>query len=77
VTSPSGADLWARFDYSTVSSGDLHDAVFTPVLTLPANPERGTWRIRQVHVGDLVGNQGNLWPADLAAAGFPSSFEVR
>jgi hypothetical protein len=58
------------------AAGDTHDATYRSVLTLPANPETGVWKVRQVHLGDLVGNQTNLWPNDLAAAGFPISFEV-
>ena len=76
ITSPSGQQLYAWFGYMQVVGGDAHDATYRCTVTLPTNPERGTWLVHQVHLADRVGNQTSLWQNDLSSAGFPTSFQV-
>jgi hypothetical protein len=77
ITSPSGQQFYAWFGYMQVIGGDTNDATYRCTVVLPANPERGTWLVHQVHLADRVGNQTNLWQKDLSAAGFPTSFQVQ
>jgi len=76
VASPSGQTYFAHMSWMELIAGDTHDATYRSVLSLPTGPEPGLWVIRQVHLGDLIGNQTNVWTDDLAAAGFPNSFTV-
>jgi len=74
--SPSGQQVLAHFGWSTLISGDRHDATYRATATVPLHSEQGTWKLKQFHLGDVIGNQANLTTQDLAAAGYPTSFEV-
>jgi hypothetical protein len=76
VVSPSGKEYYVYFGWWQFTSGTKLDATYRFVLSLGPTAEPGTWTVRQVHLGDIISNQTNLWTADLAAAGFPTTFVV-
>jgi hypothetical protein len=74
--SPSGQQVLAAFAPWTVVSGDRHDATYRTTATVPLHSEQGTWTLKRFDLGDLIGNHAGLTTGDLAAAGYPTSFEV-
>jgi chitinase len=50
--------------------------VYEDELEVPRYSEQGTWQIEFVYLSDQVGNSDYLAATDLAAAGFPTTFEV-
>jgi hypothetical protein len=74
--SPSRQQAFARLGWWQFVSGDTHDATYQSTFALPLHSDQGTWQVKQVHLGDRIGNQSNMWTADLAAAGFPTTLEV-
>jgi hypothetical protein len=57
-------------------SGHARDATLEIPVVVPRFAEAGTWRMGSVFLSDALGNSRNLTPADLAAGGFPTTFEV-
>lgn len=75
--SPSGSQATGRgFHPSDRVSGDALDGTYLVTETFPAFSEAGTWRISLVTLTDDAGNTRNLDTAALAAAGFPTEFDV-
>ena len=75
-TSATGQTVNAYLGWSNFISGDHHDATYRTTVTVPLHSEQGTWTLTQVHLGDVVGNQTNIATSALAAAGYPTTFEV-
>jgi hypothetical protein len=75
-TSATGQTVHAYLGWSQFVSGDRHDATYQATVTVPLHSEQGTWTLTQVHLGDVVGNQTNVSTSALAAAGYPTTFEV-
>ena len=62
-------------DTPTRISGNHLDGIYEAKVTIPASAAQGTWTLRHVHLSDHVGN--NVWvdTPELAAAGYPTTFE--
>lgn len=73
--SPSGGQIVDAVLYKLVS-GDASDGVYESTMTVPAGAEQGTWTVQYMWPVDKVGNRGNLDATAMAAAGFPTTFEV-
>jgi hypothetical protein len=79
IIGPSGQLLSAWFS-KRVSGGPL-DGVYEATVTVPAHTEQGTWTIDGnsapgIQPVDKAGNTAWLKATDLAAAGYPTTFEV-
>ena len=55
-------------------SGTANDGVYRSELTVPQYSAQGTWTVSTSPSTDAVGNRREITVADLANAGFPSSF---
>jgi hypothetical protein len=64
----------ASFLPGTRVSGDSKDGVYVAEMTIPAHSPTGTWTVEQFWIYDEAGNAASLDAADLAGAGFPTSF---
>jgi hypothetical protein len=68
--SPSGGQFQIGM---AVQSGE---AVYSFQVTVPQHSEPGTWTIQSLSLVDCLGNRRSRDAADLASAGFPTSFQV-
>jgi hypothetical protein len=57
-------------------TGTDDDASFEALLDLGADPAPGRWPIWFVNVADRIGNQRYIPLDELAAAGFPTGFDI-
>jgi len=57
-------------------SGDDHDGIWQGTATIPAYSEQGTWTINTAQLADNAGNYTMPTGTTLAAAGYPTTFEV-
>jgi hypothetical protein len=57
-------------------SGDKLDGVYQSTITMPAFSEQGTWKIDYLFLADNARNTGSVQGATLAAAGYPTTFEI-
>jgi hypothetical protein len=76
VTGPNGATYSLDWPPQLVTGSDT-DGVWRGDLTLPRYSPRGTYTVRELYVTDRASNERYYSPADLDAAGFPTSFENR
>ena len=58
----------------TLAGGTPTNGSYTASITFPQGSATGTWKL-QVELVDEVGNVEVVTPAELAAAGFPSTFQ--
>src|SRR5439155_5125418 len=72
---PSGQFINVNFNASSRISGSALDGTYDIAATLPRFAEQGTWLVDIAVLRDAALNNGPLDPPDLAAAGFPNSFQ--
>ena len=71
-TSPSGlSDYWSLLRVS----GTPQDGLYQVTITVPQGAEQGIWKLTGLAVSDQYFNSTYLTEADLAATGFPVTFE--
>ena len=74
--SPSGHQaVTAMLNRTRLVSGTPQDGTYETTLTVPQYAEQGTWTVQYFLLVDQVGNSRTLTPADMVAAGLPTSFE--
>ncbi len=61
--------------YLSLRSGDEMSGIWTGTITIPRYAASGTWTV-DVWLYDLMGNTRTMTPANLSAAGLPSSVTV-
>jgi len=83
ATDPSGMDPWVQVDFVspsgvTYSAYDAHyiSGTTSQAFTIPSRSAAGTYSITFVLVKDKIGNSKFYRSADLAALGFPTTFQV-
>ena len=74
--SPSGTThVFAEVQPFHLVSGTPLDGTYVATMVVPHFAEQGTWTLSSLFFQDRVGNHATLSAADVAAAGFPTSFE--
>src|SRR5439155_229012 len=58
----------------TPVQGTTHDGVFEVTVPVPAFAAQGDWQLVQVRLVDVAGNAIYVQTAELAAAGYPTTF---